>query len=209
MADKKFKSDTPTMEEIRRLKKPNTRKVAILLDSALSHQMDDVASEIERLKRTKSMRSGLDNPTQKQIDELEEKLIELEEEAAGLTVEFTFQDLGRKRYDALVTDNPATDEDQEAWKRMGGEGKLAYNLESFPPALISACAISPKISLEEAKAIFDEWSEGDLEMLFTTALLACKEPTSLPKSRAASVRMQDSQQNSTTALNGESPTPNS
>lgn len=205
----KFASDKPTMAEIRNLKKPNIRKCVVLLDSSLSHLIDEKAAEIERLKRGVSRPSSLADRTGAQIDKLEAELEELENQAAELSVEFSFRDLGRKAYDSLLAAHPPTDEDQEMWKNAGGEGKLAYSLSTFPPALISAASVEPEISIEDAEAIFQDWSEGDLELIFTTALVASKEPTSLPKSRAGTARTRDLQQNSTTALNGESLTQDS
>lgn len=207
----KFKTDSPTMEEILRQKKPNIRKCMILLDSALSHRIDEKAAEIERLERGRSGRlsSTLADTTQTQIDQLTDELEELEREAADLSIEFSFRDLGRKGYDALLSEHPPTPEDKEMWSNAGGEGKLAYSLVTFPPALVSATSLEPKISIKEAQTMFEDWGEGDLELLFTTALMACKEPTSLPKSRAASARTRASQRNLSTALSEESPTANS
>jgi hypothetical protein len=67
-----------------------------------------------------------------------------------------------------------------------GGGILVYNTDTFPPALISAAAIDPEISLDEAETIFDQWGSADAEILFTTALLVCKERTSVPLSKNGS-----------------------
>ncbi len=40
----------------------------------------------------------------------------------------------------------------------------------------------PKMTLAQAETIFDEWGSGDAETLFATALLVCKERTSIPLS---------------------------
>jgi hypothetical protein len=205
----KFSSDTPTMAEIRARKKPNRRTVAILLDSALSHEIDEKIAEIEKLERKQKVKGfggTLADKTNQdlltKIDELEE----LEESAAAETVEFTFQDIGRRAYDELLKEHRPTAEEKAEYKEAGGEGVLAYSTTTFPPTLISRCSVTPEISQEDAEAIFLEWSEGDLETIFMAALLACKEPTSLPKSRAGTAKTRVLQQNSTTAQNEESPT---
>lgn len=208
----KFTSDKPTMAEIRQLKKPNRRSCFILLDSELAHRIREVEGEIHKLEvRAKQGRgtSSLADTHQKDLESLREQLEDLSERADESTVEFVFQDIGRKRYDELIRDNSPPDEQKKEYKDAGGEGVLTYNFDTFPPKLVSTCAIEPEISEQEATQIFDEWSEGDLEVLFTTAMLACKEPTSLPKSRAGTATTPDSEPNSTTALNGESPTPSS
>lgn len=209
---RKFSSDSPSMSEIIRLKKPNTRSCHILLDSALAHELNELEREIEKLERkievrNRSGRGGsLADSSIKELDRLREEFEVKEEEAEGFTVEFTFQDIGRKRYDELVKENRPTDEEKKEYKEAGGEGVLAYSTETFPARLVALTSVSPKISEEEAFQIFDEWAEGDLETLFTTALLVCKEPTSLPKSRAGTAKTRASQPNSTTAPNEEFPT---
>lgn len=199
------------MSEIIRLKKPNTRTCDILLDSSLAHEIREIQVEIERLeKRTKGAKSSsLANPDMNSLDSLREKLEKKEDEAQEHTASFTFQDIGRKRYDDLLKEHPPSDEEKKEYKDAGGEGVLNYSFMTFPQALVSATAINPTISSEEADQIFNEWSEGDLEILFNTALIACKEPTSLPKFGAGTVTTPSSEPNSTTALNEESPTPDS
>ena len=207
---RRFVSDKPTIDEIRRLKKPNTRKCVILLDSSLAHQMNDLEAQIEALsKRREGTRLSLADTTEKEIEELLVKLEILEDQAEELTVEFTFQDIGRRNYDDLVHAHVPSADEKEEYKEAGGDGVLAYSTETFPPALVNATAIEPKISIESATEIFEEWAEGDLEMIFSTALLVCKEPTSLPKSRAGIAKIRGSKRNSTTAPDKESPTPNS
>lgn len=207
---RKFSSDKPTMSEIIRLKKPNTRSCHILLDSSLAHEVQELEREISRLEnKARFSKSSLADTTPQKLDRLKEELERKMEEAENYVVEFRFQDVGRKRYDELVRENPPTDEEKKEYKEMGGEGALTYSLSSFPPKLVSLTNVEPGITEEEAFAIFDDWSEGDLETLFTTALLVCKEPTSLPKSRAGIAQMDDSEQSLTTQPSEESPTQSS
>ena len=206
----KFASDKPTISEIRRLKKPNTRKCTILLDSSLAHEIGELEAEIEAMgKLQNTQRSSLADTTSKDIEARIEDLDKLREEAESLTVVFTFRDIGRRNYDDLVTAHKPTDEEKQEYKEAGGEGVLAYSTLTFPPALVHATAIEPEIPIDEATEIFEEWAEGDIELLFTTALMVCKEPTSLPKSKAGIAKMRGSQQKLITALNEDSPTPSS
>jgi len=209
----KFRTDKPTMAEIKRLKKKNTRKVAILLDSSLSHQIDEKVKQIEDLTRkmsgSRGLASTLADTVPQDLDRLEDELEALEREAEEYTVEFMFQDIGRLAYDELVKENRPTEEEKQEYKDQGGEGVLAYSTTTFPPLLVHKCAIEPTITLNEAKEIFDEWAEGDLELLFTCALLVCKEPTSLPKSRAGTAKTRASRRNSTTQHDLESHTQDS
>ena len=204
----KFKSDTPTLEEIKRLKKPNKVTVPIVLDPDLKHQVQEKHKEIEAAKRKRGERGDLASGG---VSKLEAELAELEEALDDVAVDFVFQDIGRKNYDNLVQAHPATDEQKADYRRQAEElemdiakiGGLSYNPDTFPPALMAACAISPKLTIEEATEIFNEWSEGDVEMLFMGAMQACKERVSVGFSRPATEKTEDSDSNSTTALNGE------
>jgi hypothetical protein len=207
---KKFKGDKPTMEEIRRLKKPNEKKVPILLDSELGSAITEKHRELDKLKAN-SMRGNrsLADPTKKQIAALEEEIDQLEEQAEEVTVVFTFRDIGRKKYDDLVGAHKPSAEQKKEYKENGGQGVLAYDPETFVPALISACASDPEIPLEEAEQIAEEWGEGDIEALFFGAMAACKERTSVPLSKKDTEMTRISPSNSTTAPSEESDTPSS
>lgn len=204
----KFKSDKPTMEEIVRLKKPNRKEAPILLDSELSAEITKKQQEIEALDRkVKSSRGkSLADTTGKELLTLSEELEALLDKAEESTVIFTFQDIGRKKYDDLVRDHPPTDDQKKEFKEQGGNGVLAYNPETFPQALMSKTCIQPIMTLEEAEKICEEWSEGDIETLFFTAIAACKERTSVPLSKRGIETTPTSLSDSTTAENEESPT---
>lgn len=207
---RKFASDSPTMGEILRLKKPNEKSCMIVLDPSLQHELDEVEAELEMLDRNQNRinRTGgsLADDTNKRIEELLSKYADLEEQAEDVTVEFRFQDIGRRRYDELVHKHPPTDEEKKEYKDAGGEGVLPYSFNTFPPALVAATSLEPKITEVEATEMFSTWSEGDLEHIFNTALLVCKEPSSVPKSRPGIEKIRGSLRNSTTAPSEESPT---
>ena len=207
---KRFKSDSPTMEEIRRVKKPNRKTVYILLDSELKGKVEEANEKVESLaRRAKKGSTSLSDTTQKQLQEAQKELDELLIEVDEMTVPFLAQDIGRKNYDALVEDPAPTDKQKTEYKEGGGVGVLAYNPETFPPALIAACYIEPKITLEFAQEICNDWGEGDIEALFFNAISACKERTSIPLSKSESVMTTNSPSLSDTVPNEESDIPNS
>jgi hypothetical protein len=167
---------TQTMADILAAKKPNRRTIDVILDSDMAGTIRLKEQELAQLKnrRGKSLADG--------IGPLETELDELYEQAADLAVTFTFQDIGRRAFDTLVLAHQPTPEQKKHVAEMGG-GILEYNIDTFPPALMAASAADPEMTLEEAEEIFNEWSSGDAEILFTTALLACKERASVPLSR--------------------------
>jgi len=79
-------------------------------------------------------------------------------------VTLKYQAIGMREYDRLVG-KPPPKPDQRA------EG-ASFDIDSFAPALIAACSVEPEISPSEAKAIWDsdEWSRGDVMVLFRQAV---------------------------------------
>lgn len=203
----KFTSDKPTAQEILRLKKPNEKEVEILLNPVHKEGIKLKEDEVERLTRLE--RSGRKDLSQKAAAQAQDELDALLDAARADSVTFLFRDIGKKKLDNLIAAHPPTDEQKQLWKDEGNPGVLGYNLETFPAALIAACAVDPVLTEEEAQVICDEWGGGDIEALFYGALAACRERTSIPLSRRGTAAMSDSPLNSTTALNGESPTPDS
>jgi hypothetical protein len=79
-------------------------------------------------------------------------------------VTMKYQAIGMREYDRLVAKHPPKP-DQRA------EG-ASFDIDTFAPALISACSVDPEISPSQAKAIWDssEWSRGDVMVLFRQAV---------------------------------------
>lgn len=174
---KKFDSDTPSYSEIKRLKKPNRRDVDIVLDPELARLIRDKERQIEQSKTVRVGKSLAES-----ADTLQKELDDLWANSDGLVANFVFEDPGKKRFDDLVTAHPPTKDQTEEWKREGGEGNLSFNPDTFVPALIALTCVSPKLDLDEAVEICEEWGNGDVGLLFATAMLVCQEPAVAPLS---------------------------
>ena len=172
------KAKAQTMDDILNAKKPNTRTIDIILDSDLALEIQMKTLELEQAKARSKGKKSLAEGT----GSLEKELDELFEKAADTVATFTFQDMGRKSFDALLVAHQPTVKEKKTVADQGG-GILEYSQETFPPALIAATAIDPVITLEEAEQIYNTWSSGDAEILFTAAILVCKERASFPLSR--------------------------
>lgn len=85
-----------------------------------------------------------------------------DDETTELTLKF--QAIGARAYDKLVAKHPPKPE-----QRVEG---ASFNLETFAPALISAVSVDPEISPEDATELWesDDWSRGDLMVLFRNAV---------------------------------------
>jgi len=79
-------------------------------------------------------------------------------------VTLKYQAIGMRAYDRLVGKHPPKPEQR-------AEGN-SFDIDTFAPALISACSVDPEISPTEAKNIWDsdDWSRGDVMVLFRNAV---------------------------------------
>ena len=94
----------------------------------------------------------------------------------GSVIEYvvTLRAIGSKTYDVLVGMHPPTTEQ----KKDGS----TYNPDSFGPALIAACALSPHMTPNEAKDLWEseEWSRGEVMELFVAAVEVCSRGLDVP-----------------------------
>lgn len=75
-----------------------------------------------------------------------------------------FQSIGAVAYDRLIAKHPP-----KAEQRVDG---ASYNMDTFAPALIAACSLEPEMTPSDANEIWnsDDWSRGDLMVLFMKAV---------------------------------------
>lgn len=161
----------------------------MVLDPEMSKLISNKEMEIERAKARDSQtkRAGKSLADGSDIAKMEKELEELNERAGDYMVEFTFQDIGMKRYDDLVTSCPPSKEQKERWKEEGGEGSLAYDPDEFVPRLIAQCSFQPKITVEEAFELMndEQWGLSDITRMFNAAQTACLAGAPIPLSRSS------------------------
>jgi len=87
-----------------------------------------------------------------------------DEDGEPQEVKLTFQSIGLREYDKLVSKHPPTTEQR-------AEG-ATFNLDTFAPALISACSVEPAMTYKDALELWEspDWSRGDLMVLFSRAV---------------------------------------
>lgn len=92
----------------------------------------------------------------------------------GQQAEFVFNALSAAELDKLQAKFPPSAE-----QKLKG---MAWNADTFPPALVAACLSEPEVSYEEMVEIFSsgEWSTGELSTLFNTATALCMEGMDIP-----------------------------
>jgi hypothetical protein len=93
-------------------------------------------------------------------------------------VTLKYQAIGMRAYDRLVSKHPPKPEQR-------AEGS-SFDMDTFAPALIAACSVDPEITPEQAKAIWnsDDWSRGDVMVLFRNAVELNNRGLDIPFSEA-------------------------
>lgn len=120
--------------------------------------------EARQKQSQESKRATLDQLVHKPRSTTEFSLFLSDGEGGTNEVTLKYQAIGMRAYDKLVSKHPPKP-DQRA------EGN-SFDIDTFAPALIAACSVEPEISPAEAKAIWesDEWSRGDVMVLFRNAV---------------------------------------
>jgi ABC-type Zn uptake system ZnuABC Zn-binding protein ZnuA len=146
-----------TFDHLKSLKKPRRKTIEVIgSDEAL-----------ELVRELQEALEDEEDPATKTRLEAELKAAQDALEAA--TIRITFESVGRKRYEDLIAAHPATEaQNKESQKEAGQDAP--YNVDTFPAALISASAISPTMTLDQAQELWDDWNSGELTEIFFSAL---------------------------------------
>lgn len=83
-----------------------------------------------------------------------------------------FRGLSRLEWDRLVDDHPPTPEQVKAAEK-DGTGRPAYNVDTFPGALVSATLEEPNLSPAQAQSWLEAMSSAETVLVFSTANEAC------------------------------------
>lgn len=145
-----------TRDHLTSLKKPITKWVDILLDS---DALDAFNKAQERLGEATAENRAV---RESELEEAREALLDA-------TVSMKFQSMGRKKYEALMNEHPPTEE-QNKMALEQTQSEAAYNIDTFPPALIKASCVVPELTEEDVQSIYDEWNTSEIMELFFTAL---------------------------------------
>ncbi len=174
------KSNDVSLGELRSKKRPVTRSVDIFLNSEVAEAVNRAQVVLDQIEKRVESNPGELN-LQVRRDEARAELERLQEEAivSGDVVTFTFRSIGRKAYERLIEEHPPTEAQQKDAREEGLAAglsaqlsRLSWNADTFPPALIAAASVAPKISNEEAWELYndsDDWNSAELTALFLAA----------------------------------------
>lgn len=181
-----------------RQKKPLQQRVTIYLDDEPLEALGDARTALAQAERsaqdTYERKLALVKATAPPAVELlkhEEQLraqmeasltearaaVEVAEDAVReASQEYVFRSPGRRRFEDLVAAHEPTDDDHDRIRTATGraEALARWHDETFIPALIAMCAVDPEVSLDEARVIYDEWTDSEIDRLFSAALLVCE-----------------------------------
>lgn len=158
MPENKTKQQRPATYDHLRKKQPIEKLVPVPLDAALVEAYEKAVEAVEALEI-----QGADTSAAEKLRDTSRKALEAE------TVVLRFRSIGRKRYDKLIHDHPATEEQHREHKEQYGQ-RAPHNIDTFAPALIAASCIEPEMTIEQVTELFDEWNPAEVMDLYTAAL---------------------------------------
>lgn len=207
---KQFETDSPTWDEIRKLRRARHDTVWVPLDNGLMERIEDLEKRIAREARTdeRQNRRAVAPRLQKELDELLEQ-------AESAAVPFRLTELPRKAYRALVDAHPADDASK-------ARGITRWNEDKFAPALIAAACEQPVLTtiprdefldllkpgvdaaklhehIGPAAELWDEWATSIAYLLFGAAYELQEGSSKIPFTVRSSAETPDSPPSSTTA----------
>ena len=123
---------------------------------------DTEALEVQEAQRTAAKRANFELLKKKRRQQQEFSL-----KVNGEEFTFLFESVSAKTWDDLVTRHKPTTE-QKA-------DNMAYNPDTFGPALLSRVCIDPDMNEAEWREIWtsEDWSKGELSELFWSAVGLC------------------------------------
>lgn len=151
------------IREAKKGKRPVTRSCTIPGD-------DGLVDEYRQLERSllidrKAAERSNERKIQLKVKETEAKLEALQAEIEAHEITFVFEAMGREAYSDLIGDHPPREDDTK--------NGLQFNADTFPPALLAASCVQPEgMDLKEATDIWENWSDGECELLLDTAVAA-------------------------------------
>jgi hypothetical protein len=170
---------------------PERRTVPVCVRGGLSAQIEALEAELVHLNRTN------DTLGDNGVQELAERIHALELEAAEHTHDFVFESIGKQAWHRLLAEHPPTKKQRD--------DRFEANPDTFQPAAIAACCISPAMTVEQATQLAERLSDGQWAKLWQAVADINIRDGGLPKSELATAILRASGPSSTTAAREASP----
>lgn len=164
--------------------------VSLCLDGTLNAEHEALSDALEEARRGVDTTS-LGEPVRGFA--IAQQIVDLETRMTEATKTFKVRALGHKAWSDLLASHPPEDPDVSA-----------FNLKTFPPALIAACSLDPIMSDDQVTELFEVLNLGQRNLLFGAAWRA-NQGVDIPFSQAASETLQSSGARSKSPVPGVSP----
>ena len=160
----------PDLSEILAAASLREESVELCVDGALNARFAELQRELAAAleKAPSSLADG------GQAGLVERAMTEVRSAMAEHSFTFRFRALGAKAWSDLRAAHPGRDGKSEAW-----------NVETFPPALIVACCVDPQLDAAGVERLFEVLNQGQRDLLFQAAWDA-NQGSDVPFWRAAS-----------------------
>lgn len=157
-------------------RKPRETTTYVVLDHGLLARHDELSRELRMAKVTDER----ENRTP-EAPRIQAELDDIEQEIHEAAVPFRFRAMPRREYRELLEEH----KDPSGAKR--------WNEDTFPPALIAACAVDPEMTLEQATTVYDEWDDNQASVLFAAAFMVNEGESKIPFTVRSSGATRDSE----------------
>lgn len=177
--------------------KQREQVVPVLADPSLLEDRAAIEQELREARAYDRLHNEKDT-----APAVEKKLAKMDEKIESETIWFRFRGLPRREYLTLLTTFPP---------REGNlmDRRTGFDSDEFPPHLLAACAVDPELSVEQARTIWEEWSDAMTTELVNAAVAVNREVVDVPFTRPASKRTTPKESSGSTQPTTESPTPSS
>ena len=148
--------------------------------------VDELAGVIDEMNKNRSVGTQTDP----RVAEIHDQIGEVEAAMAEHSVTYQVAPIGALAWNNLLRQHAP---------RPGVDKGLAYNLETFPPAVVAACVTDEAFGLDEATDLYNRLSSAEWNKLFNAAWVANEGETPRPKLPAAIESLLQNVRSSTTA----------
>lgn len=167
------------LDHLRSQKKASTASTWLVQDLDKLDEFENLENQVVEARKRFGMFPGLEG-TLEELNRLEDELKQAAEELRhpDVSIKFVFRSIGAKAYEDLVTAHPLSDEKKEELKSKGIDpDALAFDADTFAPALVAASCISHELTYEFVKDEImgddsGDWSQSDIKSLYSAALEA-------------------------------------
>ena len=163
--------------------KPVVRTVSIVLDGSIENERLLLEDELVRARQEDERAESADYQMQAPV--VAQQLLDLQERAREVEVNFTFQSIGRKAWTDLEAQHPPTPEQLQ----IAAESDLVlkWNALTFPHAAIAASLVEPQgIDVAKVAELEEKLSAGQWKRLWAACSLANEGAGDVGESEAAS-----------------------